>query len=241
MMFHPQGPTFKELAIQALSSTERGYDLLAPKFDYTPFRTPDPLLDTVAEHLAPQGPFGSALDVCCGTGAAMRMLRPLCQDRVIGLDRSAGMLAEARRRLADAPGHAAIDFVRADALAMPFAGTFDVATCFGAFGHFVPRDQPRLLSQVAGALRPGGLFAFVVAHRPVVWSPSYWLSRAFNGAMWLRNLLIAPPFVMYYLTFNLPEVLALLEKHGFRAEVVDAGFARPWTALRLVFATRQTA
>ena len=39
-MFHPQGPTFWELARQALSSTQRGYDLLAPKFDFTPFRTP---------------------------------------------------------------------------------------------------------------------------------------------------------------------------------------------------------
>src|SRR5690242_17323879 len=27
-MFHPNGPTFLELAVQALSSTERGYDLL---------------------------------------------------------------------------------------------------------------------------------------------------------------------------------------------------------------------
>ena len=40
-MFHAKGPTFWELAVQALSSTEHGYDLLAPKFDYTPFRTPD--------------------------------------------------------------------------------------------------------------------------------------------------------------------------------------------------------
>ena len=75
-MFHANGPSFFELAVQALSSTERGYDLLAPKFDYTPFRTPDVILDKVAQHLAPLGPFGSGLDVCCGTGAAMRMLRP---------------------------------------------------------------------------------------------------------------------------------------------------------------------
>ena len=33
-MFHPQGPTLWELAVQALSSTERGYDLLAPKFEF---------------------------------------------------------------------------------------------------------------------------------------------------------------------------------------------------------------
>jgi hypothetical protein len=39
-MFSPQGPSLRELAMQALSSVEGGYDLLAPKFDHTPFRTP---------------------------------------------------------------------------------------------------------------------------------------------------------------------------------------------------------
>src|SRR5580693_4175937 len=103
-MFHAEGPTLWELAVQALSSTERGYDLLAPKFDYTPFRTPDVVLERVGQHLQSLGPFQSGLDICCGTGAAMRMLRPLCRDRVVGLDISAGMLAEAERRTADAPG-----------------------------------------------------------------------------------------------------------------------------------------
>src|SRR5215471_16468440 len=84
MMFHPQGPSFWELTVQALSSTERGYDLLAPKFDFTPFRTPQPILDTVAGELA--GPFSAGLDLCCGTGAGMEMLRPLCRERVVGID-----------------------------------------------------------------------------------------------------------------------------------------------------------
>src|SRR5437870_1422734 len=164
-MFHPNGPTFWELAVQALSSTERGYDLLAPKFDYTPFRTPDVVLTTFAADLATLGPFDSALDICCGTGAAMRVLRPLCRRRVVGLDFSAGMLAEARRRLADAPDEAALEFVRADALAMPFTEEFDLAVSFGAFGHILPRDQPQFVRQIAGALRPRGRFAFVTAPR----------------------------------------------------------------------------
>jgi SAM-dependent methyltransferase len=239
MMFHPQGPTFWELAVQALSSTERGYDLLAPKFDLTPFRTPDVILDKVAEHLALLGPFGTGLDVCCGTGAAVRMLRPLCRERVVGLDRSAGMLAAARERTAGVLASAALEWVRADALAMPFAEAFDIAVSFGAFGHILPRDQRRFLAQVAAVLRPGGLFAFVVAARPALWSPQYWALRAFNGAMHLRNLLISPPFVMYYLIFNLPEVQRLLDEQGFDVEVRDIGFERPWTPLRLVLATRR--
>jgi SAM-dependent methyltransferase len=238
-MFHAKGPTFWELAEQALSSTERGYDLLAPKFDYTPFRTPDAILDRVADHLRSLAPFSAGLDVCCGTGAAMRMLRPLCQDRVVGLDVSARMLAEARERTASAPGAAALHLVRANALQMPFDAAFDVAVCFGAFGHILPRDEGCFVAQVARALRPGGRFVFVTCCLPPWWSLSYWLARGFNGAMRLRNLLLAPPFIMYYLTFLLPEVKALLEAHGFDVEVRDDAFEKPWNVLRLVIATRR--
>ena len=238
-MFHPQGPSFWELAVQALSSTEKGYDLLAPKFDYTPFRTPDFLLERVAGHLGTLGPFASGLDVCCGTGAAMRFLRPLCRERVVGLDFSAGMLAEARRRLADAPGTAALEFVRAEARAMPFDAAFDVAVSFGAFGHFLPRDQPRLVGEIRRALRPGGRFVFVAAPRPPWWSPGYWLARGFNAAMHVRNWLVSPPFIMYYLIFNLPEVRRLLEAQGFAVEDCEAGFRGMWKPLRLVTATRR--
>src|SRR3954468_8798982 len=99
-MFHPDGPTFLELAAQALSSTEAGYDKIAPKFDRTPFRTPDPILAAMAAQIGAPRSIDRALDVCCGTGAAIQWLRPLCREHVVGLDPSAGMLEEARRRLA---------------------------------------------------------------------------------------------------------------------------------------------
>jgi hypothetical protein len=57
-MFSPRGPSARELARQALSSVEGGYDLLASKFDHTPFRTPDGVLDAAAGALRPLGPFG---------------------------------------------------------------------------------------------------------------------------------------------------------------------------------------
>ena len=97
-MFTPQGPTLRELAVQALSSVERGYDLLAPKFDHTPFRTPDPVLDAVADPLRRIGPFDAGLDLCCGTGAGVGMLPRVCRERVTGVDFSAGMLDVARER-----------------------------------------------------------------------------------------------------------------------------------------------
>src|SRR5580658_7046945 len=66
-MFAKDGPTLFELICQALTSTSRGYDLLAPKFDLTPFRTADAVLEPSIQAI---GPVDSALDLCCGTGAA---------------------------------------------------------------------------------------------------------------------------------------------------------------------------
>ncbi len=74
-VFSPQGPSLRELAIQALSSVERGYDLLAPKFEYTPFRTPDGILDATADALRPLGPdvrampFAETFDLAVSFGA----------------------------------------------------------------------------------------------------------------------------------------------------------------------------
>ena len=240
-MFHPKGPTFFELAVQALSSTQRGYDLLAPKFDYTPFRTPERLLDAVGEHLHALGPFDSGLDLCCGTGAAMTMLRPHCRDRVVGIDFSQGMLEVGRQRTAEAPGNARLEFVRGDVLAMPFDAAFDIAVSFGAFGHILPQDELRFVHEIARVLKPGGRFVFVTTHLPPLTSPHYWFARLFNGAMRVRNFLISPPFIMYYLTFLLPEVETLLRQNGFQVEVREMGFQGSWSVARLVIATRPRA
>jgi ubiquinone/menaquinone biosynthesis C-methylase UbiE len=220
-VFSPKGPSLRELAVQALSSVEGGYDLLAPKFDYTPFRTSDGVLDATAGALRPLGPFGRGLDVCCGTGAGMRVLRSLCQGPVVGTDFSAGMLAQARSAHPDAR------WVRADARALPFAGAFDLAVSFGAFGHFLPAERPVLFAGVYRALRPGGVFAFPAGEPPPPTSRWYWALLGFDLAMRVRNAVWRPPFVMYYRTWPLPAVRDDLTAAGFTVTTV------PLTALGL--------
>jgi ubiquinone/menaquinone biosynthesis C-methylase UbiE len=232
-----KGPTLFELARQALSSTEQGYDRLAPKFDATPFRTPDAVVAATLAYL--DGPVDDALDVCCGTGAALFLLRAHARRRVVGIDLSRGMLAEAERRMLDAPGQARVELLQGDVLDMPFDGAFDAAVSFGAFGHILRRDEPRFLASLRRSLRPGGRFLFATAERPPLTSPRRWLAHGFNAAMRLRNLVWRPPFVMYYLTFVLPEVRALLEEHGFEVLVQDPELGDPFRALRVVIATRR--
>jgi ubiquinone/menaquinone biosynthesis C-methylase UbiE len=242
-MFHPRGPTFWELAEQALSSTERGYDLLAPKFDYTPFRTPDFVLEPAMERVAKAGLIDSALDICCGTGAAMQHLRTHCRRRLVGIDMSRGMLDVARANLAGDVGRSNappyLEFVLGDALDMPFENDFDLAVCFGAHGHILPKDEPRFVNQIARVLRPGGRFAFVSGYMPPLWSPRFWLARAFNAAMRVRNVLFQPPFIMYYLTFMLPRAAQLLKRGGFDVTIDDTCFTGRLSPLKLVVATKR--
>lgn len=217
-MFSPEGPSLRELAVQALSSVERGYDLLAPKFDRTPFRTPDSVLDAVASALRRLGPFDAGLDLCCGTGAGVGVLARVCGESVTGVDFSAGMLDVARERTGSRGPR--VSWVRGDARALPFADdSFDLVVSFGAFGHFLPRELPGLFAQARRVLRPGGCFAFPIVAPPRPSSPAYWTLLGFDAVMRVRNALWRPPFVMYYRDFRLGDVRRELEWAGLQVEL----------------------
>ncbi|PWI06418.1 SAM-dependent methyltransferase [Streptomyces sp. NWU339] len=216
-MFSPEGPRLRELAVQALSSVERGYDLLASKFDHTPFRTPDSVLDATAGTLRRLGPFDTGLDLCCGTGAGMDVLARVCRRSVTGVDFSAGMLAVARERTR--PGGPPAGHVRADARALPFGPVFDLVVSFGAFGHFLPRELPELFAQVHRVLRPGGRFAFPVVAPPRPGSLAYWMLTGFDAVMRVRNAVWRPPFVMYYRALRFGDLRRELDRAGFRVEL----------------------
>ncbi|MEU5090479.1 class I SAM-dependent methyltransferase [Streptomyces sp. NPDC021356] len=229
-MFSPQGPTVRELAVQALSSVEHGYDLLAPKFDHTPFRTPDPVLEAVGSVLERTGPYDDGLDLCCGTGAGLDVLTRVCRGTVTGVDFSAGMLAVARHRAdradcADRADRAAL--VRGDARALPFTEAFDLVVSLGALSHFLPAELPVVFGQVHAVLRPGGVFALPVFAPPPPRSRAFWTLLGFDAVMRVRNAVWRPPFVMYYRAFRFGGVLRELERAGLRTELYALpGFGR---------------
>ena len=97
----------------------------------------------------------SALDVCTGTGdlafALARRVTP--SGRVVGADFAGNMLERARLKGAGRPEH--VEFVQADALALPFADDeFDGATV--AFGIRNVSDLGTGLGEMARVVRPGG-------------------------------------------------------------------------------------
>jgi SAM-dependent methyltransferase len=77
------------------------------------------------------------VDVACGTGFLTRHL----PGRVVGIDTSAGMLAESRA------GHAH-PLVRGDAFALPFRdGTFERVFTGHFYGHLLPEQRARFLDE----------------------------------------------------------------------------------------------
>jgi demethylmenaquinone methyltransferase/2-methoxy-6-polyprenyl-1,4-benzoquinol methylase len=100
------------------------------------------------------------LDVAVGTGLLARQARRLvgADGRVIGLDLSAGMLAEARTRLA-------IPLVQARAEALPIGdATVDVVALAYGLRHLA--DLTATFGEFRRVLRPGGILVIIEMGRP---------------------------------------------------------------------------
>lgn len=111
----------------------------------------DPTLAGAAERLAELAgarPGLRLLDVATGTGSAARAAVRR-RASVVGVDRSPGMLAVARKLSRK------LDLRHADVRALPFDdGNFDAVTCGLSLSHFADRD--RALREILRVLRPGG-------------------------------------------------------------------------------------
>lgn len=106
------------------------------------------------ERLGGRVPEGRGLEVGCGRGAALGMLRERFGLReIVGLDLDPRMLAPARYHADGAT------LVLADATGLPLRdASFDAVFDFGAI-HFVA-DWERALDEVRRVLRPGGRYYF---------------------------------------------------------------------------------
>jgi len=237
-MSYKNGPTVRKLCKCFLSSTEKGYDLLAPEFDHTSYRTPDWVLKAVVSAIGPVGSAQSGLDVCCGTGAATRAIRPLCRDHVVGLDISEGMLTVAREESLALGGRPHIDFIRADVLDIPFVDEFDLVVCLGALGHIQKQHQHQFIDQIAKTLQPRGRFITLAPDKYSLVSWRYWASLACNIITRVRNILIRPRFIMYYGHCSWPRIKELLKAHTFKVEVKDLGLRKPYSNYRLLVASK---
>jgi SAM-dependent methyltransferase len=110
-----------------------------------PYLHPE-VFERVRALVRPNGSFGCALDVGCGTGLSSVALRALA-GRVVGIDTSLAMLRSARAA-------AGVRYVAAEAEQLPFsAGRFDLLVACGSIDWV---DRGRFLPGAAAVLAAGG-------------------------------------------------------------------------------------
>ena len=134
--------------LERRAAVEHQYDAEAPEYDLHAY--PVPLHAGFVERLLAGIPAGSVvLDAPCGTGRYFAQVVASGR-RVVGVDQSAGMLAQARSKgLAEA-------LVQARLQELPFDGAFDAVMTVDAMENVPPEDWPRVLANLRRALRPGG-------------------------------------------------------------------------------------
>jgi len=98
---------------------------------------------------------GTILDAPCGIGRYFGMILAAGR-QVVGIDQSAGMLAQARAKHPDA----VLEKIGLQELA--FDAQFDAAICVDSMENVFPEDWPMVLGNLRRAVRPGGLVYLTV-------------------------------------------------------------------------------
>jgi demethylmenaquinone methyltransferase / 2-methoxy-6-polyprenyl-1,4-benzoquinol methylase len=117
-------------------------------------------------------PDARVLDLCCGTGdLALALARrgrsasELGEAAIFGADFAHPMLVRARAKTGEKNRLAAVEFLEADALALPFADeSFDLVTT--AFGFRNLANYAAGLTELRRVLRPGGSVAILEFAEP---------------------------------------------------------------------------
>ena len=173
----------------AVASSPDPYDALAPIYDAwqeaagTPFShlvqaRLEPLLAREAER---RRTFAFA-DLGCGTGALLHALRAAHPAwRLCGVDASAAMLSQARRR----DGSESTSWLRGRLESTLTPDSVDAAGAFFDALNHLPDEATldRALASAARAIRPGGVFVFDMTNRGGF--ERWWRGRgAWSGAGW---------------------------------------------------------
>lgn len=142
------GPDRQAWLRERRTAVQAEYDLEAPDYDAQqyPTRSHEAFVGRLLE-TCPQG--GTVLDAPCGTGKYFELVRASGR-RVVGIDQSAGMLAQAQSR------DIAVRLERIGLQELVFDAEFDGAMTIDAMENVPPEDWPLVLANLRRAVRSGG-------------------------------------------------------------------------------------
>jgi len=130
------------------------YDAEAPTYDMNLY--PAGTQETWVARLLGMIPAGSTvLDAACGTGRYFPLIAGAGM-RVIGVDQSAGMLAQARAQ------NLATILELKSLQDLSYAAEFDATVTIDAMENVPPDDWPTVLANLRRAVRPGGVLYLTV-------------------------------------------------------------------------------
>jgi cyclopropane fatty-acyl-phospholipid synthase-like methyltransferase len=142
------------------SSVVAAYDADAARYDSHPYPN-KPQQAWVKRLLTLCPDHALVLDAPCGTGRYFPLV-VAAGHRVVGIDQSVNMLAEAQRR------DLAIDLQHVGLQELSFVQRFDAVMTIDAMENVAPEDWPSVLANLHRALRPGGHLYLTVEEHPDV-------------------------------------------------------------------------
>ena len=212
--------------LERRATVEAAYDAEAPLYDEHPY--PAETQRRFVERLVATCPQdGIVLDAPCGTGQYFALVAAAGR-RVIGIDQSAGMLAQARARgIAVALHQVGLQELR-------FEGDFDAAMTIDAMENVFPEDWPPVLANLHRAVRPGGHLYLTVEEVPENVLDEAFAELCSRGLPVIRGEVIEGDVAGYHYYPGRPQVASWLEAEGLAIIEHDTEAHEGWAYWHLL-------
>lgn len=202
------------------AAVEAQYDEEAPGYEDDFY--PVPLHSAFIDRLLARTPRGGVvLDAPCGTGRWFGQVAASGR-RVVGVDQSAGMLAQARARgIAESLRQVGLQ-------ELPFEAEFDAAMTVDAMENIPPEDWPLVLANLRRALRPGALFYLTVEELNEADIDEAAATQSAQGLPTVRGEVVEGDTAGYHYYPGREQALAWLAEAGFTVVDEDLDWQDDW-------------